>query len=112
MPRSAPISSRLTASSIDGILISLPNFGDEKGVAETLKLAGLQVPVLVQAYPDDPGRFDLASRRRRLLRQDLSLQQPAAVSRTLLADRSTHAAPTDARVSWPSSSGSWGSARW
>ena len=31
----------------------VPNFGDEKGIAETLKLANLNVPVLVQAYPDD-----------------------------------------------------------
>ena len=48
---------------IDGILISLPNFGDEKGIAETIKLSGLQKPILVQAYPDDLDRFDLASRR-------------------------------------------------
>jgi len=25
---------------IDGVLVALPNFGDEKGVADTLKLAG------------------------------------------------------------------------
>src|SRR5262250_2167308 len=31
---------------IDGILVVLPNFGDEKGVAETVKLCGLNVPVL------------------------------------------------------------------
>ncbi len=36
---------------IDGVLVVLPNFGDEKGVADTLKLSGLNVPVLVQAYP-------------------------------------------------------------
>jgi L-fucose isomerase-like protein len=48
---------------IDGILVSLPNFGDEKGIAEAIKLSGLQTPVLVQAYPDDLDRFDLASRR-------------------------------------------------
>jgi L-fucose isomerase-like protein len=48
---------------IDGILVSLPNFGDEKGVAEAIKLSDLQAPVLVQAYPDDLDRFDLASRR-------------------------------------------------
>jgi L-fucose isomerase-like protein len=34
---------------ITGILVLLPNFGDEKGVADTLKLAGLNVPVLIQA---------------------------------------------------------------
>ncbi|MES2649512.1 MAG: L-fucose/L-arabinose isomerase family protein [Bacteroidota bacterium] len=48
---------------IAGVLIVLPNFGDEKGVAETLHLAGLQVPVLIQAYPDDLNRMDVARRR-------------------------------------------------
>ncbi|MGA8482639.1 MAG: L-fucose/L-arabinose isomerase family protein [Chthoniobacterales bacterium] len=48
---------------IDGVLVSLPNFGDEKGVAETIKLSGLKVPILVQAYPDDLSRFSVESRR-------------------------------------------------
>lgn len=48
---------------IDGILVVLPNFGDEKGVADTIKLSGLQVPILVQAYPDDLNQFDLERRR-------------------------------------------------
>ena len=48
---------------IDGILVCLPNFGDEKGVAETIKLADLQVPILVQAYPDDLDQL-IPSRRR------------------------------------------------
>ena len=48
---------------IDGILVCLPNFGDEKGVAETIKLSGLQVPILVQAYPDDLNQL-IPSRRR------------------------------------------------
>ena len=38
---------------IEGILVVLPNFGDEKGVADTIRLSGLDVPVLVQATPDD-----------------------------------------------------------
>ena len=46
-----------------GILVVLPNFGDEKGVAETIKLTGLNVPVLVQAYPDDLNKMDVARRR-------------------------------------------------
>jgi L-fucose isomerase-like protein len=41
------------AQRIDGILVSLPNFGDEKGIADTIKLSGLNVPILVQAYPDE-----------------------------------------------------------
>jgi L-fucose isomerase-like protein len=48
---------------ISGVLVVLPNFGDEKGVADTLKLAGLGVPVLVQGYPDDLDRLDVARRR-------------------------------------------------
>src|SRR3954465_1560553 len=48
---------------IMGILVVLPNFGDEKGVAETIKLAGLNVPVLVQAYPDDLKKMDVVNRR-------------------------------------------------
>jgi L-fucose isomerase-like protein len=48
---------------IDGVLVVLPNFGDEKGVADTIKLSGLRVPILVQAYPDDPGSLDVARRR-------------------------------------------------
>lgn len=48
---------------IIGVLVVLPNFGDEKGVAETLKLAGLDVPVLIQAYPDELNKLDVARRR-------------------------------------------------
>ena len=48
---------------IIGVLVVLPNFGDERGVAETLKLAGLNVPVLIQAYPDDLNKLDVARRR-------------------------------------------------
>ena len=48
---------------IDGILVSLPNFGDEKGVADTIKLSGLNVPILVQAYPDDLDKFMVERRR-------------------------------------------------
>ena len=52
----------------------LPNFGDEKGVADTIKLSGLNVPILVQAYPDDLTTVFLAAASRRLLREDLGLQ--------------------------------------
>ncbi|MBN1916967.1 MAG: L-fucose/L-arabinose isomerase family protein [Verrucomicrobia bacterium] len=48
---------------IDGVVVSLPNFGDERGVADTLLMAGLNVPVLMQAYPDEPGKMDIANRR-------------------------------------------------
>jgi len=48
---------------IDGVLVCLPNFGDEKGVADTLKMAELNVPVLVQAYPDDLNALGVSRRR-------------------------------------------------
>ena len=51
------------ADAIDGVLVVLPNFGDEKGVAETVKLSGLNVPVLIQAYPDDLNKMDVVNRR-------------------------------------------------
>ncbi len=48
---------------IDGVLVLLPNFGDERGVAETIKLSGLETPILVQAYPDDLNSFTVERRR-------------------------------------------------
>jgi L-fucose isomerase-like protein len=48
---------------IDGIVVTLPNFGDERAIADTLRLAGLKIPVLVQATPDDPKKMTIASRR-------------------------------------------------
>jgi L-fucose isomerase-like protein len=48
---------------IDGLIVSLPNFGDERAIADTLRLARLDVPVLVQATPDTPLKMTIASRR-------------------------------------------------
>jgi L-fucose isomerase-like protein len=48
---------------IDGVLVSLPNFGDERAIANTLRWSELGVPVLVQAFPDDPQRMTIADRR-------------------------------------------------
>ena len=48
---------------IDGVIVTLPNFGDERAVADTLRIAGLNVPVLVQATPDTPGRMTIRDRR-------------------------------------------------
>lgn len=48
---------------IDGILVTLPNFGDERGVANTIRLAGLNLPVLVHAFPDEVDKMDIARRR-------------------------------------------------
>jgi L-fucose isomerase-like protein len=48
---------------IDGILVTLPNFGDERGVANAIRLSGLRVPVLVQAFPDEGDKMTLTDRR-------------------------------------------------
>lgn len=48
---------------IHGIVVLLPNFGDEKAVAEAIRLSGLNVPVLVQAQEDNLDKMGLATRR-------------------------------------------------
>ncbi len=48
---------------IDGIIVVLPNFGDEIGVVQTIDLAKLDVPVLVQACDDDLDKVDVFHRR-------------------------------------------------
>jgi L-fucose isomerase-like protein len=54
---------RQNREEIDGVLVSLPNFGDERGVANSLRMAGLDVPVLIQAFPDEPGKMLVSTRR-------------------------------------------------
>jgi len=48
---------------IDGVLVTLPNFGDERAVSNALRWANLDVPVLVHAFPDDAGHMTIADRR-------------------------------------------------
>jgi L-fucose isomerase-like protein len=45
----------------DGIILCLPNFGDENGAS--VALANAEVPILVQAYPDEAGKMDFDHRR-------------------------------------------------
>src|ERR1700731_1574679 len=48
---------------LDGIVVTLPNFGDERAIAETLRMANLGVPILMQATPDTPSRMTIRDRR-------------------------------------------------
>jgi L-fucose isomerase-like protein len=48
---------------IDGVIVTLPNFGEERAIADALRWADLRVPVLIQATPDDPKKMTIASRR-------------------------------------------------
>ncbi len=45
----------------DGVIVCLPNFGDEASAVEALKECG--TPVLIQAYPDEISQMDFAHRR-------------------------------------------------
>ena len=53
----------------DGVILSLPNFGDENGAVAALKESG--VPILVQAYPDEFDRMAPELRRDAFLWQVL-----------------------------------------
>lgn len=46
---------------LDGLIICLPNFGDENGIKAAIR--DIDVPVLLQAYPDEIGKMDFANRR-------------------------------------------------
>jgi len=48
---------------IDGIIVSLPNFGFEIGIINAISDADLNVPILVQACDDENDKVDLDSRR-------------------------------------------------
>jgi L-fucose isomerase-like protein len=54
---------RANRDKIDGVVVTLPNFGDERAIADCLRMADLNVPVLVQATPDTPGRMTIRDRR-------------------------------------------------
>jgi L-fucose isomerase-like protein len=48
---------------IDGVLVTLPNFGDERAIANVLRWSGLHVPVLLHAFADDPRTMSISDRR-------------------------------------------------
>jgi L-fucose isomerase-like protein len=51
------------ASQIDGIIMTLPNFSEERSDAEVIKRSGLSVPILIQAEPDVAGQMTSDRRR-------------------------------------------------
>ena len=48
-------------SKIDGVILCLPNFGDETGAVAAL--ADARVPILIQAYPDELDKMGPSERR-------------------------------------------------
>ncbi|MCX5645921.1 MAG: L-fucose/L-arabinose isomerase family protein [Phycisphaerae bacterium] len=51
------------AKEIAGIIVTLPNFGEERGIIEAIKRSGLDVPILVQAEQDVAGQMKIDRRR-------------------------------------------------
>ena len=49
------------AGEYDGLIICLPNFGDENGIKAAIK--DVNVPIYLQAYPDELDKLDFANRR-------------------------------------------------
>jgi len=54
---------RANRDKINGIIITLPNFGDERAASQAIRMAGLDVPVLVHAFPDRAAKMTIADRR-------------------------------------------------
>lgn len=54
---------RTRRDEIDGVLVTLPNFGDERAIANALRWAELGVPVLIHAFNDEGGKMTIQHRR-------------------------------------------------
>ena len=54
---------RAHADEIDGIIVCLPNFGEETGIADAIKWSKLDCPILIQACDDDFDKLQLENRR-------------------------------------------------
>ena len=54
---------RARAEDIDGLVICLPNFGDEIAIAELVNRARLNVPILLQASNDEVDKVSVHERR-------------------------------------------------
>ena len=54
---------RAHCDEIDGLVVTLPNFGDERAISNALRWSELRVPVLVHAFNDDQDRMTIKHRR-------------------------------------------------
>ena len=70
---------RSHSGQLDGILVTLPNFGDEKAVANSIRFSGLKVPVLVHAFMDDPDKMTGENRRDSFCGKIFHMQQPPSI---------------------------------
>jgi len=77
---------------IDGIIVCLPNFGDENGMEKALK--HVRVPILVQAYPDELDKL-LPAQRRDAFCGKLSIMDVLLQSRIKFTNLMPHTAHPD-----------------
>jgi len=54
---------RAHADELDGIIVCLPNFGEETGIADAIRMSKLDLPILIQACDDDFDKLQLENRR-------------------------------------------------
>ena len=54
---------RKNSDKITGILVCMPNFGEEAPIFHAIKMSGLDVPVLIQACDDEDDKLSLDQRR-------------------------------------------------
>lgn len=54
---------RINSEKITGIIVCMPNFGEEAPIFHSIKMSGLDVPVLIQACDDDDDKLGLDDRR-------------------------------------------------
>ena len=54
---------RINANRLDGIIVCLPNFGEEAGIADALRMSKVDCPILIQACDDDFDKLQLDNRR-------------------------------------------------
>ena len=94
------------AEEIDGIIVTLPNFGEERGIVDAIRLSGPQGSGAGAGHARPLRRHDHRHAPRQLLRQDERLQQPDAVRHSLLADHAAHREPWLRPSSRPTSNGS------
>ena len=75
---------------IDGMLVTLPNFGEERAIVNAMRWSGLDVPDTGPGHARRGRHHDHRRPSRQLLRQDVALQQPAPVRYALQPDQASH----------------------
>jgi L-fucose isomerase-like protein len=78
---------------IDGVLITLPNFGDERAIANAMRWSELNVPVLIQAFPDDAKNMTIKDRRDSFCGKMSHCNNLKQVWHQVLADQVAHDRP-------------------